>query len=145
MRTAPSLLSAIVATLLLGCSETTGPSDGPAIRAPQAPEAVFRVSPSIATLRHGGILQLTTTYSADPAFSTGASSVSWHSSNESVATVSPSGVVRGVSGGQARIVASRGGYQASALVTVTGAMKKHDGSLVCLRRAPSAEHGQSLC
>lgn len=142
MRTAPSILSAVVATMLLGCSESTGPSDGPSVRAPLPREAVFQVSPSIATLLNGGILQFTTTYSGDPAFSSGPSIVSWHSSNESVATVSPSGLVRGLGGGQARIVATRGGYQASALVTVTGPMKKHEGPQVCVRRAPSA--GQEL-
>src|SRR5688500_3106678 len=109
MRAAPSILSAAIATLLLGCSDTTGPSDGPALQAPQSPESVFfQVSPRNATLLHGGVRQFTITYSGDPAFSSGASGVSWHSSNESVATVSSSGLVRGLSGGEARIVATLG-------------------------------------
>jgi Bacterial Ig-like domain (group 2) len=146
MRAAPSILTAAIATLLLGCSDSTGPSDGPSVRARPSPEAVyFQVSPLNATLLHGETRQFTTTYPGNPAFTSAASAVSWHSSDESVATVSSGGLVRGLSGGQARIVATRGRYQASALVTVTGPMKKHEGPQVCLSHIPSAEQDLILC
>jgi hypothetical protein len=48
--------------------------------------------------------------------------------------------VRGVSGGETRIIAVWSGYQASALVKVTGPWKKHEGPAVCMQgttRAPA--------
>jgi hypothetical protein len=45
--------------------------------------------------------------------------VAWSSSNSAVATVSSSGLVRGVSPGTASIIATRGSVSGSALVTVT--------------------------
>lgn len=146
MRAAPSIFSAVVATLLIGCSDSTGPSDGPSIREPDSPEEIsFQVSPSTATLLHGGTLQLATTFGGNPALSHGPVSVAWQSSNDAVATVSSSGLVRGISGGQATIVATWGGYRASALVFVTGPMKKHDGPAVCMKRIPSGERSLTPC
>jgi hypothetical protein len=137
MRAAPSILSAVV--LLVACSDTTGPSDRtPDLVRPRAPEGItFRVAPAAATLQAGQSRQFTITYAGDAALSAAAVGAAWQSSNESVATVSPRGLVRGISGGQATITASWGGYQASALVTVNGPMKKHDGAPVCL----TSDHG----
>ena len=141
MRAAPSILSAAAAILLLGCSDSTGPSDqAPSLRASSPTQGVIlRVSPATATLQHGGTLQLTTIYSGHPVLSREHVSVAWRSSNESVATVSPSGLVRGVSGGEASITASWGGYQASALVTVAGPMKKHGDPTVCMTQVPRGD------
>jgi hypothetical protein len=136
MRAAPSILLASVTTLLLGCSDSTGPSPSSSLRSPPSPDgASFQVAPSTATLQQGQSFWFTTTYAGNPALSGGAA---WHSSNESVATVSQSGLVRGVSDGQARIVAIRGSEQASALVTVTGPRKKQPDPIVCVKRLPSA-------
>ena len=145
MRAAPSIVFASAVTLLLGCSDSTGPSQPPAIRSPRAPETVsFQVTPSTATIQHGQSIQLTTTFDGNPALSSGPVSVAWHSADEGVAAVSPTGSVRGVSGGRARIVATWGVYQASATITVTGPMKKHEEPTVCLKRLPRPERSLAL-
>jgi Bacterial Ig-like domain (group 2) len=138
MRTASSTLFAAAATMLLGCSDSTGPSSSAPI-GPGGPDASsFQVSPSTATLQSGQSRQFSVTYSGNPALAGAPASVTWHSSDESVASVSSNGMVLGVTGGQARIVATWGGYQASALVSVVGSMKKHDGPAVCLKRTTRA-------
>jgi hypothetical protein len=140
MRAAPSILVASITTLLLACSDSTGPSLPPSHRTPSTPDAgSFQVAPSTATLQHGQTLQFTTAYAGNLAVSGWPGTVSWRSSDESVATVSPNGLVRGVSGGQARIIATSGVYQASAVVTVTGSIEKHEGPAVCLERIPRGE------
>ena len=57
----------------------------------------------------------------------------WQSSDENVAVVR-NGLVRGLSGGQTRIVATWGGYQSTAVVNVIAPWKKHDNPPVCLKR-----------
>jgi hypothetical protein len=141
MRATSSIISAAVAALLLGCSDSTGPSEPPGALRPQPPGGQsFRVSPNSATLQSGQTLQLATTYAGNPALSGGQASLSWQSSDPSVATVSSTGIVRGIGSGQARIFAILGGYQASAVVTVVGPMKKHEGPIVCLSRTPHEGH-----
>ena len=138
MRAVPSIFYAAIATLLLGCSDSTGPSETPAVRNPGAPEGLsFQVAPSTATLQLGEFLPFRTTYAGNPALSRGAASVAWHSSDESIATVSRHGLVRGVSAGQAQIVATWGAYQAFAVVTVIGPWIKHPDPTVCLKRDPA--------
>jgi len=135
MRTASFVLLTAATTLFLGCSDTTGPSIG----GPGGGGASsFQVSPSAATLQLGQSLQFTVTYSGNPALTGGSGSALWHSADESVASVSRGGLVRGVASGQTRIVAYWGGYQATALVTVSAPMKKHDGNPVCMKRTTSA-------
>ena len=141
MRNLSPIVYAFVVGLLLACSDSTAPSGAdliPPPQSPQLPEGAFQVSPATATLQSGQTLQFTTRYSGNPALMSHPSDVVWHSSDETVATVS-NGLVRGVSGGRSRIFASRGGYQASALVTVAGPAKKHDDAIGCVKSAPSAE------
>ena len=143
MRTAPSILLAATATLLLGCSDSTGPSlsGGPG----GSESSSFQVSPSTATVQQNQYRQFTVTYSGNPAPSGRQRNAVWHSADERVASVSPRGLVRGVTGGQTRIVAIWGGYQASALVTVVGPMKKHDGHPVCMKRTTRAPARLAKC
>ena len=142
MRTAPSILLAAAVTLFLGCSDTTGPSTG----GPGRSEASsFLVSPSRAFLQPNQSLQFTVTYSGNPALAGGPGRAIWHSADESVASVSPGGLVRGVTSGQTRIVVTWAGYQASALVTVIAPMRKHDGQLVCMKRTIRAPARFSQC
>jgi hypothetical protein len=144
MRAAPSILSAAAASLLLACSDSTGPSGSTTgAGSPRPPEAIsFQVSPATATLLSGQSLQFGTTYSGNPALSGGHVGVAWHSSNETVAAVSAGGLVRGIGVGRTTIVAVWGGYQASANIAVVGPMKKHDNPPVCQQATSGAGHPQ---
>jgi hypothetical protein len=126
MRTAFPIVYAAVVGLLLACSDSTGPS-GPDTPTPtpggNLPQGAFQVSPGTATLQSGQTFRFTTTYSGNPALVGTPGDAVWYSTNESVATVS-GGLIRAVGIGQARIVATWGGYQASALLTVVGSGKK---------------------
>jgi len=140
MRTALPFAYASVAALVLACSDSTGPSSNlPA--PPSDPGGSFQVAPATATLQYGQTLQFTTTYGGKRGVGSAAGGVAWQSSDENVAVVR-SGLVRGVSGGQTRIVASWGGYQSTAVVNVIAPWKKHDNPPVCLKRTWRA--GQKL-
>lgn len=134
MRATPSIVLASLATLLLGCSDATGPSQSSAsIRPPTTPQSrPLLIAPASATLRSGENRQFAATFALGPTLAAGPIAISWSSTNEQVATVSASGLVHAVSGGQTQIVATWGGYRAHALVTVAGAMKKHEGAPACL-------------
>ncbi len=83
------------------------------------PVTMVVVDPENATIQAGGSLTLTA-YALDTAGRPNdGSRIFWASSNESVATVSASGVVRGHAPGQAQIAASSEGKSAIARVTVT--------------------------
>jgi hypothetical protein len=73
------------------------------------------VTPSSASVAVNGTVQLAAT--ASPPKS--ATTFTWTSSNTAVATVSPSGLVTGVSGGTATIGATAGGVTGTSTVTVT--------------------------
>lgn len=76
------------------------------------------VNPTTASIEQGSTVQLTETVTPSNASDT---SVSWSSSNTSVATVNSSGLVTGVSAGSATITVTTtdGGYTATCAVTVT--------------------------
>jgi hypothetical protein len=122
MHTASPIVYASIVGLLLACSDSTGPS-GSGTGSGHLPEGAFQVSPGTATLQSGQTFRFTTTYSGNPALVGTPGEAAWHSTNESVATVS-GGLVRAVGVGQTRIVAAWGGYQASALLNVVGSGKK---------------------
>jgi hypothetical protein len=130
MRTVSPIVYASVAALLLACSDSTGPDTKGPGGTSTLPGGSLRVSPAAIMIQSGQSFRLTTRYNGDPALTSRPSNVAWTSSDASVATVS-GGLVSGVSGGQTRIVASLGGYQASALVTVVAPLKKHEGPPVC--------------
>ena len=129
MRTALPFAYAAVAALVLACSDSTGPSDPPGSSG--GPVGPFQVAPATATLRYGETMQFTTTHGGKLGSAGGA--VAWQSSDESVAVVR-NGLVRGVSDGQALIVASSGAYQSTAVVTVVAPWQKHEDPPVCLWR-----------
>jgi hypothetical protein len=130
MRPVSPIVYASVAALLLACSDSTGPDIKRIGGTPDLPRGSLQVSPTAIMIQSGQTFRLTTRYIGDPALATRPSNVAWTSSDASVATVS-GGVVSGVSGGETRIVASWGGSQASALVTVLAAVKKHEGPPRC--------------
>jgi Bacterial Ig-like domain (group 2) len=130
MRTVSPIVYATVAALLLACSESTGPDIKRPDGTSNLPRGSLRVSPAAIMIQSGQTFRLTTRYIGDPALASRPSNVAWTSSDASVATVS-GGLVSGVSGGQTRIVASWGGSQATALVTVVAPLKKHEGPPLC--------------
>ena len=73
------------------------------------------LSASTARIAEGGTKQLTATLA--PTGATG--TITWLTSNASVATVSTSGLVTGVDAGTATIIAMCGGFVATCVVTVT--------------------------
>ena len=135
MRNLSTILFASTVGLLLACSDTTAPEP---TQPGKLPEGAFQVSPATVTLQPGQSFRFTTTYSGNPALVGAPGDAAWQSSDENVAVVS-GGLVRAVSGGEARIVASWGGYQASALVRVAGPAKKHEDAIACIKRAPRPE------
>lgn len=143
MRNLSPIVYASVVGLLLACSDSTAPSEGPSLVVPPnaPPSGAFQVSPTTVTLQPGQTLRFTTRYSGDPALMGTPGHIAWQSSDNSIATVT-GGLVSAHSAGQARIVAYWAGYQATALVTVVGPAKKHEDAIACLTRIPRA--GQRL-
>jgi hypothetical protein len=113
---------AAVALTFAACSDTgTGPTPpdsstpsfakgGPSTK----PVKSVSVSPSGGTIVIGGTLQLTATASPPNT----ATSFTWASTNQAVATVSQAGLVTGVAAGTANIQATAGGKTGTATVTV---------------------------
>ena len=89
--------------------------------ASNVPVTGVSVSPTTATIETGSTQQLTATVAPSTATN---QNVTWSSSNTSVATVSSTGLVTGVSTGSATITATTadGGYTATCTVTVTVAV-----------------------
>ena len=128
MRTPIPSLAALAVVAALSCTERqtgvepTAPSlakGGPSVKS-------ITVSPATATISVNGSVQLTATVSPPKA----ATSVAWSTSNAAVATVSPSGLVNGVSAGTATISASAGGVTGTSSITVTSAPPPTDPVLV---------------
>jgi hypothetical protein len=140
MRNLSPIAYASVVGLLLACSDSTAPPEGPSVVQPPAdpPVSALRLSPTTATLQPGQTFRFAAQYSGDPALIGTPGHVAWQSSDNNVATVT-GGVVSALSVGEARIVAYWGAYQASALVTVVGPAKKHVDAVPCLMRIPRAE------
>jgi uncharacterized protein YjdB len=82
--------------------------------------ATITISPTSPSILVGGSVQLQATVQ-NAAGDTLATPVSWSSADASVASVSPSGLVQGVSAGSAGITASAQGRSASTIVTVGNA------------------------
>ncbi len=113
MRAASPILLASLATLTLGCSDATGP-DVP----PGPPSLLVTVAPASATIRGGQSMQFTASVRGGAALQSGESTVTWVSSDPSVATVTSGGMVLGVGGGVAAITAVWGNARATAQVRV---------------------------
>jgi alpha-tubulin suppressor-like RCC1 family protein len=84
----------------------------------EKPVSSVSVTPTTSTLTPGGTVQLqAATKDADGAVLTGRE-ITWSSSDNSVATVSPTGLVAGVADGSAMITASSEGRSGSAVIAV---------------------------
>jgi hypothetical protein len=117
--TLPLVLSTLI---VAACSEGPTPPTGAtpddlSIQSVQGPGASktksVTVTPSSATIEQGQTVQLTATTKPP------GGAVTWSSSNEAVAAVSPSGLVSGISGGSAIVTASAGVKSGSSSITVT--------------------------
>ena len=122
MRRIAAAIPALALLALVTCdTPSTAPTtegSGIAVRsaknAPSEPKIKsVSVSPASASITVGSTRQLTAT--SKPS----AGSFTWTSSNNTIATVSASGLVTGVAAGSASITASAGGKSASAAITVT--------------------------
>ena len=124
------LMSAL--TLILACSDTTGPTPGPTLRRDPVRNSALGVAPANATIGQGESLRFSATLTQGAALMSGGVPLSWFSSDESVATVDASGLVHGVNVGTAQITAALGLARGSARITVIGMRKKVDEPLPCL-------------
>jgi hypothetical protein len=129
MRAAQALRLVSALTLVLGCSDTTGPRPDPV--EPADPALV--VAPTGASIGRGESIRFTATpLGSAAALLSGDVPVTWFSSNNSVATVDAEGMVRGVSEGTAMITAVLRGTRGSAGITVVGMREKGDETLPCM-------------
>ncbi|MGH7522851.1 MAG: M28 family peptidase [Gemmatimonadales bacterium] len=106
--------SAILATLALlvaACSSNPDGGTPPTI-------ATISLSQTAATLAPGETLQLTATPRDGAGTAISGQTITWSTSESSVATVSTSGLVTGVAAGTATIIAATGGKTAASTVTV---------------------------
>jgi hypothetical protein len=123
MRTSATFLATLAILSTVTCADPQPTEVGPfeadvAVRAGKGAPASSKtksvtVSPGSASIEVGATVQLTG--ASKPPGAT----LAWASSNSSVATVSQSGLVSGVSAGTATVSASAGGKSGSAAITVT--------------------------
>ncbi len=98
-----------------------GQSGTAAITVTSVPVASVTVSPASASVGVGQTVQLTATPKDANANPLTGRTVTWSSSNTSVATVNGSGLVSGVAAGSATITATSEGQSGTSAITVTGA------------------------
>ena len=136
MRATSSIFLASLAALSLGCSDTSGPT-----LTPPPPDPTISLAPSSATIRGGDSVRFTVAFVGSPALRISEETVTWSSSNATVASVSAGGLVLGRQAGAAQIVAVWGARRATAQVTVLGDTDGghgHGGCLPLARAAPTA-------
>src|SRR5205823_3248600 len=115
--------SGLVTSVAAGTATLTATSDGQAgsavVTVTLVPVASVAISPATATILVGQTLQLTATPKDSAGGTLTGRTVTWTSGNTSVATVSPSGQVTGVTPGSANITATSEGKTSTAAITVT--------------------------
>src|SRR5437773_2676233 len=115
--------SGLVTGVAAGSATITGTSEGQsgtsAITVTNVPVASVTVSPTTASLTVGATTQLTATPKDASGTALSGRTVTWATSNAAVATVSASGLVRGVAAGSATITAASEGKSGTAAITVT--------------------------
>ena len=117
--------SGLVSGLAAGSATITATSEGKSgtaaitVTAVTVPVASVTVSPASASVPAGQTAQLTATPKDSSGNTLTGRTITWASSNTSVATVSSSGLVRGVVAGSATITATSEGKSGSSAITVT--------------------------
>src|SRR5438876_631796 len=111
--------AAAVASVVVGVSVPVVGELAPASGAPDTTVASVTISPATGSIRVGQTLQLTATPKDLAGGTLTGRTVMWTSSNTSVATVSGSGMVAGVTAGSAMITATSEGKSSTAALTVT--------------------------
>ena len=111
-------LGAVLATLALWATFTTSchKDDG---AEPNAPVATVPVTPATSTIAPGGAVQLQATLKDASGATLTDRVITWSSSSDAVATVSPTALVTGVAPGSAAITAASEGRSGIATMTVT--------------------------
>lgn len=118
------------AVLAVGCSDS--PTEPSSLgRTTGTPEPVLHlvVAPALATLHAGESLRLTATAANQDRSVVREISVTWLSSDSEIATVSATGIVRGIRPGQAEITARWGTSRALAKLTV---LKENPRPVACV-------------
>src|SRR6266498_1021210 len=117
--------SGLVSALAAGSATITATSEGQsgsaAVTVAPVTVASVAVSPATASIQVGQTAQLTATPKDASGNTLSGRVVNWTSSNNSVATVSSSGLVTGLTAGSATITATSEGQSGSAALTVTAA------------------------
>src|SRR5216117_3911013 len=115
--------SGLVTGVAAGSATITATSEGQsgtsAITVTNVPVASVTVSPATASLTVGATTQLTATPKDSNGTALGGRVVTWGTSNAAIATVSASGLARGVAAGSATITATSEGKSGTAAMTVT--------------------------
>src|SRR5207247_123825 len=115
--------SGLVTGVTAGSATITATSEGKsgtaAITVTPAPVATVAVTPTTASLTVGQTTQLSATLKDANGNTLTGRTVAWTSSNTSMATVSSSGLVTGVTAGSATITATSEGKSGTAAITVT--------------------------
>src|SRR6266852_7006308 len=114
----------LMTALATGSATITATSEGQSgsasITVTNVPVASVSVSPPSASVQVSGTVQLTATPKDASGNPLSGRTVTWSSSNTSVATVNGSGLVTGAAAGSATITATSEGQSGSATVTVQG-------------------------
>lgn len=134
------LLRLFACAFLAACGGGGGDPTAPP-PTPPAAVAAIRITPASPSLVTGATVQLTATPLDAAGTTLTGRTVSWNSEMSSIATVSASGLVTGVSPGSARIQATSGGVTGDVTVTVTPVPV---ANVLITPSAPSVESGDTL-
>ena len=121
----------LVTGVTVGTATITATSEGKSgtatVTVTPVPVASVTVSPAVAGMSVGGTLQLTATPKDSAGNPLSGRTVTWATSAASVATVTASGLVTGVTAGTATITATSEGKSGTATITVTSSTGVHAG------------------
>ena len=142
--------SGLVSAVSAGTATITATSEGKSgtasisVTVPPAPVATVTVTPSPASDTVGRTLQLQATLRDSANNVLTGRTITWASSNTSLATVSSTGLVQGVAAGTVTITATSEGKSGSSTVTVVAAPPAPVASVVVSPNSGSISTGQSL-